>query len=276
MTKRDNELEDVEIKLFLEGVYQRYGYDFRDYAPASLKRRIRKAMQDEGLETVSALQGKVLRDPAAMQRFLLTISIDVTAMFRDPGCYRAIREKVAPALRTYPFIRIWHAGCATGEEVYSLAIVLEEEGLLDKARIYATDMSQAALVKAKEGIFPLEAMQDYTANYLAAGGAHEFSEYYAAHYGNARFRPELQRSVVWAQHNLVTDASFNEFHLICCRNVLIYFNKSLSEHVHALLYESLPVLGFLVLGSKESLRFTPLEDCYETVDAKEKIYRKIK
>ncbi len=270
------ELESIETQLLLEGVYQRYGYDFRDYAPASLKRRIRLCMQKENLSTVSALLDKLLHDPACMERFLLALSIGVTAMFRDPEFYRAFCATVVPLLRALPFVRIWHAGCASGEEVYSLAILLHEEGLYDKAKIYATDMNEVLLQQAREGIFPLKTMQGYTDNYIRAGGKRSFSEYYTARYENALFRPNLKTNLIWAAHNLVTDASFNEFHVILCRNVMIYFNKALQDRVHHLLYDSLMPQGVLGLGSKESLKFTPYEDRFEELDGREKLYRRIK
>lgn len=270
------ELEEIEIQLLLEGVFRHYGFDFRDYAPASLKRRIRRGIQEENLRTVSGFQEKVLHDPACMERFLLALSINVTAMFRDPGFYLAFREKVAPLLRTYPFVRIWHAGCSTGEEVYSMAILLQEEGLYNRTRIYATDMNEVVLKKAKDGIFPLGAMREYTQNYLKAGGARSFSEYYTARYEHAIFQPSLQKNIVWSQHNLATDSSFNEFNVVVCRNVMIYFNKSLQERVHRLLYESLILFGVLGLGSKESIRFTPCETRYEELDRREKLYRKVR
>ena len=276
MKTNDPELEDIELRLLMEGVYQRYGHDFRDYAPASLKRRAWKCVRDEGLQTISALQEKVLHDPSCMARFLDALTIDVTAMFRDPGFYRAFRQKVAPLLRAYPYFRVWHAGCATGEEVYSMAILLEEEGLYHKAKIYATDMNDRVLQIAKSGIFSLKNMKDYTRNYQEAGGKGDFSDYYTARYDNALFRPTLQRNIVWAQHNLVTDASFNEFQVILCRNVMIYFNQSLQARVHNLLYESLAISGLLVLGSKESLRFTSHEREYEELDGREKIYRRVR
>ncbi|MDE3090325.1 MAG: protein-glutamate O-methyltransferase CheR [Chloroflexota bacterium] len=264
------------MHLLLEGIYQQYGYDFRDYAPASLKRRIVKCMRDEKLKSVSAFQDRVLHDPAVMERLLFTISVDVTAMFRDPSFYSAFRKKLVPLLRTYPFVRIWHAGCSTGAEVYSMAILLEEEGLYDKCLLYATDMNDAVLQKGKAGIFPLSAMQEYTDNYIKAGGARAFSEYYTAKYDNALFKPALQKNIVWAQHNLVTDASFNEFQVILCRNVMIYFNQSLQNRVHKLLYDSLAIGGILGLGSKESLTFTPHERDYEVVDERGKLWRKVK
>jgi chemotaxis protein methyltransferase CheR len=270
------ELEDIEIRLLLEGIFQQYGWDLRDYAPASLKRRILKCVGEEKLKTVSALQDKVLHEAAAMRRLLDTISVDVTSMFRDPGFYLVFRQKVVPLLRGYSFVRIWHAGCATGEEVYSMAILLHEEGLSDKTRIYATDMNESLLEKSQEGIFPLGAMKEYTDNYIRAGGTGSFSDYYTAKYENVKFRPALTKNVVWARHNLATDASFNEFHVIVCRNVMIYFNESLQKRVHDLLYESLITGGVLGLGSKESITFTSHEKDYETLDERAKLYRKIK
>jgi chemotaxis protein methyltransferase CheR len=225
---------------------------------------------------VSALQERVLHDPAAMERLLLDLSITVTAMFRDPGFYAAFRRDVVPLLRTYPFIRIWHAGCSTGEEVYSMAILLQEEGLYDRARIYATDINEGVLQRAKSGIFPLDRMQEYTENYIHAGGTQSFSEYYTAMYDGARFAPALLKNVVFSQHNLVTDRSFSEFNAILCRNVLIYFDKALQTRVHGLFYDSLAMFGVLALGSKETMRFSKYESCFEPVVSSEKIYRKVK
>jgi chemotaxis protein methyltransferase CheR len=269
------DVEKIEIELLLEGVYRHYGFDFRSYAYSSLKRRLWKRIEHEGLTTISELQQRVLHDPGVMERLLLDLSINVTAMFRDPGFYRAFRETVVPLLRTYPYIRIWHAGCSTGEEVYSMAILLREEGLLERARIYATDLNEVVLERARAGIFPLDKMQEYTQNYLAAGGTSSFSEYYTAMYDGARFDPSLTRNVVFSQHNLVTDGSFAEFNVIVCRNVMIYFDRELQNRVHELFYESLANFGVLVLGSKETLRFSRLEDRYETLDPREKIYRRI-
>ncbi len=270
-----NELEEIEIQLLLEGVYRYYGFDFRDYAIASLRRRIWNAVRAEKLATISALQEKVLHDPECMERFLMGLSVNVTAMFRDPGFYVAFREKAVPLLRTYPFIRIWHAGCSTGEEVYSMAILLAEEGLYDRCRIYATDMNEAVVRQAKAGIFPLDLMQEYTQLYLQAGGKSAFSNYYTAAYNNAIFRSSLKANIVFSHHNLVTDASFNEFNVILCRNVLIYFNQVLQEQVHKLLYESLRMFGVLGLGRQETLKLTPFEHCYEELDAQEKLYRRV-
>jgi chemotaxis protein methyltransferase CheR len=272
----DRDLERIEIELLLEGIFQRYGFDFRDYAHSSLRRRIWKRIEAERLTTVSALQARVLHDPAALDRMLLDLSVNVTAMFRDPQFYKAFREKVVPMLRTYPFIRVWHAGCSTGEEVYSMAIILHEEGLLDRSRIYATDINEAVLRHARGGIFPLNRMQEYTENYIRAGGKRSFSEYYTAKYDGALFSPLLTRNVVFSQHNLVTDQSFSEFNVIFCRNVLIYFDRNLQHRVHKLFYESLVRFGVLALGSKESLRFSDFEDCYERIDVREKLYKKIR
>jgi chemotaxis protein methyltransferase CheR len=270
------DLERIEIQLLLEGIYRHYGFDFRAYAYASLRRRIWKRIDAEHLTSISALQDRVLHDPSLMEKLLLDLSINVTAMFRDPAFYVAFRRDLVPALRTYPFIRIWHAGCSTGEEAYSMAILLEEEDLYDRARLYATDINEVVIQKAKEGIFPLDRMQEYTQNYLRAGGTRSFSEYYTAMYDGALFAPRLMRNIVFSQHNLVTDRSFAECNVILCRNVLIYFDRTLQQRVHKLFHESLPVYGYIGLGSKESLRFTGFEDNYEQVDRREKIYRKIK
>jgi chemotaxis protein methyltransferase CheR len=269
------ELERLEVELLLEGVFRHYGFDFRTYAYASLRRRLWKRIQAEGLETISALQQLVLHDAEAMERLLMDLSVNVTAMFRDPSFYASFRERVVPLLRTYPFIRIWHAGCSTGEEVYSMAILLNEEGLYERARIYATDINDSVLQTARSGIFPLEKMQEYTQNYLRAGGTRSFSEYYTAAYEAALFSPALREHVVFAQHNLVTDRSFGEFNVILCRNVMIYFDRTLQARVHELFYHSLPVYGMLALGSKESLRLSRFEECYEEIDGREKIYRKV-
>jgi chemotaxis protein methyltransferase CheR len=269
-------LERIEIELLLEAIYRQHGFDFRSYAYASLKRRLWKHIEAHGLRTISGLQQQVLHDPAAMEGLLMDLSVSVTSMFRDPNFYKAFRLQVVPLLRTYPFIRVWHAGCATGEEVYSMAILLQEEGLYDRARIYATDINEALLETARNRIYPIDKMQEYTQNYLRAGGTRSFSEYYTAAYGGALFAPALSRNVVFAQHNLVTDRSFSEFNVILCRNVMIYFDRQLQSRVHQLFYDSLPVYGILALGNKESLRFSPVEDCYEELNVREKIYRKVR
>jgi chemotaxis protein methyltransferase CheR len=270
------ELEELEIELLLEAVHRRYGFDFRGYAPASLKRRLWRRIRAEKLGTVSALQERILHDPLVMERLLLDLSVNVTAMFRDPTFYAALRAKVVPLLRTYPFTRIWIAGCSTGEEVYSLAILLSEEGLYERARIYATDINEVVLERAKTGVFPVDKMQEYTENYIKAGGDRSFSEYYVARYEGALFSRALLDNVVFAQHNLVSDRAFNEFNLILCRNVMIYFDRALQNRVHELFYESLETFGVLGLGHKEAMSFTPFEDRFEELDANERLYRKIR
>jgi chemotaxis protein methyltransferase CheR len=273
--KRDG-VDEIELALLLEGVYRRYGFDFREYAPASLRRRIWRRAHAEGLTTISALQDRLLHDPTCMERLLLDLSINVTAMFRDPSFYVSFRRQVVPLLRTYPFTRIWVAGCSTGEEVYSLAILLQEEGLYERTRVYATDINESVLDRARAGVFPLEKMREYTQNYIKAGGTRAFSEYYLAKYDGAQFQRSLVDNVVFAQHNLVSDRSFNEFNVIVCRNVMIYFDRALQDHVHRLFYESLTMFGVLVLGAKESIRFSPYDDCYEDLDATERVYKKVR
>ena len=270
------DLERIEIELLLEGIFRHYGFDFRSYAYASIRRRLWRRIEAEGLSTISGLQDRLLHEPALMERLLLDLSINVTAMFRDPSFYLTFRQKVVPLLRTYPFIRIWHAGCSTGEEVYSMAILLEEEGLYERARIYATDINEVVVHRARAGIFPLERMQEYTENYIRAGGTRSFSEYYTAKYDGALFSPALQRNVVFSQHNLVTDRSFAEFNVILCRNVLIYFDRALQTRVHGLFYDSLVHLGILALGSKETLRLSDFEGEYEELSSADRIYRKVR
>jgi chemotaxis protein methyltransferase CheR len=233
-------------------------------------------VQAEHAGTIAGLLERVLHDPLVMERLLLDLSINVTSMFRDPTFYAAFREKVAPMLHTYPFTRIWVAGCSTGEEVYSLAILLQEEGLYERTRIYATDINEAVLDRARAGVFPLEKMQEYTENYLRAGGKRSFSQYYLAKYEGALFERSLTENVVWAPHNLVQDRAFNTFNVILCRNVMIYFDRALQTRVHELFHESLERFGILALGHKESIRFTGFEDRYEELDAQEKIYRRVR
>jgi len=268
------ELERIEIELLLEGIYRHYGFDFRNYTFSSIRRRIWHRIRAERLQTVSGLQERVLHDSRTMEKLFADFSINVTEMFRDPEFFLAFRERVVPVLREQPYIRIWHAGCSTGEEVYSMAILLQEEGLYKKTRIYATDMNEHVLKRAKQGMFPLERMQNYTKNYLRAGGRKAFSEYYTATHDGVQFHPSLAENVVFAQHNLVTDRSFNEFHAIICRNVLIYFDKTLQNRVHRLFYDSLSRQGVLGLGNREGVAFTDYADCYEEIDSAEKLYRK--
>lgn len=272
----DAELEDIEIDVLLEAVYRHYGFDFRQYARASLRRRLRRRADLERLNSLTGLQERLMHDSVCMERLLLDLSINVTAMFRDPSFYQAFRAKVGPLLNTYPFLRIWNAGCSTGEETYSLAIMLTEMGLYDRSRIYATDINESVLARAREGVFPLEKMREYTENYVAAGGERSFSEYYRTAYDGARFSPSLSRNVVFALHNLAADRSFNEFHVIVCRNVLIYFDPPLQHRVHTLFHDSLIHLGVLGLGPKESVNFTPHEGDYEPLDRQERLYRKIR
>jgi chemotaxis protein methyltransferase CheR len=272
----DTDGESLEIRLLLEALYERYGVDFRNYAHSSLKRRILRRVMEENSGTISGLQKLVFGDEACMDRLLTALTVHVTAMFRDPGFYLALRGQVLPVLRTYPFLRFWVAGCSTGEEVYSLAVLLHEEGLYSRCRIYATDLRETVLDRARAGIFPLSVMRDYTLNYQQAGGRCAFAEYYTAGQESVVFRPFLKENVVFATHNLVSDASFNEFHAIFCRNVMIYFNRPLQEQVHRLFCESLVTLGYLGLGRSESVRFSGCEDQYEAVSARERIYRKIK
>src|SRR6195256_6875609 len=271
----ERDLEQLELELLLEAVYRRYGLDFREYAPASLKRRLWRRMNAEGLATVTQLHDRLLAEPPCMEALLVDLSINVTSMFRDPSFYVAFREKVVPMLHTYPFTRIWCAGCSTGEEVYSLAILLHEEGLYEKTRIYATDINEHVLQTAREGVFPLDRMRLYTQNYIRSGGKGDFSEYYIAAYDSVRFARSLTENVVFAQHNLAMDSGFNEFNAIVCRNVMIYFDKTLQNHVHGLFYESLATFGILSLGHKEAIGFTRFADRYEEIDSDERLYRKV-
>ena len=253
-TPDQEELEQLEVELLLEAVYRRYGFDFRQYAQASLKRRLYRRMTMERVSTLSQLQDRLLHEPGSMEGLLLDLSINVTSMFRDPTFYAAFREKVVPALHTYPFTRIWCAGCSTGEEVYSLAILLEEEGLYEHTRIYATDINENVLLTAREGVFPLDRMKQYTQNYLRGGGKRDFSTYYVAAYDGARFSRSLLENVVFAQHNLAMDSAFNEFNVILCRNVMIYFDRTLQERVHGLIFDGLDRHGDPPPACQESVR----------------------
>lgn len=269
-------LEQLERDLLLEGILRCYGYDFREYATGSLNRRIQQAMLNEGVDSITALLDRVLHDEACMENFVGTLAIHVTSMFRDPGFYLAMREKVVPLLRTYPFARIWIAGCASGEEVYSTAIILHEEGIYDRCRIYATDLSDAVVQRAQSGIFPLSSMKEYTHNYQLAGGKEEFSTYYTADHENAIFSQSLKQNLTFSQHSLTTDSSFNEFNMILCRNVMIYFSDTLQERVLKLLHDSLCMFGVLGLGKRESLLFTKIENQFEELDADERLFRRVK
>jgi chemotaxis protein methyltransferase CheR len=275
VTPPDESIEEVEIEALLGALERRYGYDFRNYARASLRRRIRATLEAEKLATVSSLQQLLLRDPTSMQRFIYRLSVHVTSMFRDAEFFRVFRSEVVPWLRTYPYLRIWHAGCATGEEVYSMAILLEEEGLYDRCRIYATDISDLLLQRAKRGIYTLDAIRRYTAAYHRAGGRRDFSSYYTADSENAVLHEKLRKNVVFSLHNLVSDGSFNEFNVVLCRNVLIYFDDPLRDRVLGLLDQSVVRGGFMAIGRKESLRFTPLQSRYSELRGEVRVYRRL-
>lgn len=268
--------EALEIELLLAGIARRYGYDFRGYSRASLMRRIRQAVRREGMSTISALQDRILHDPPTMARFVERVAVHTTSMFRDADVYKALRRDVIPLLRTYPFIRIWHAGCSSGEEVYSMAIMLYEEGLYDRCRLYATDLSDAVIERARKGIFSLPHLREHTTAYQKAGGTADFSSYYETDSKHGVIRQALRRNTIFSQHNLVCDGAFNEFHLIMCRNVMIYFDRDLRERVHGLLYGSLSKFGILSIGKKESLHFTPFEDRFEEMGEDLKIYRRVR
>jgi chemotaxis protein methyltransferase CheR len=270
----DRDLERLELDLLLEAIHQRYGYDFRGYARASLRRRLWRRADLEGLRSLSGLQERVLHDPHCMEQLLGDLSINVTAMFRDPGFHAALRDNVFPLVRTSPFIRIWVAGCSTGEEVVSLAIALREADLLQRTLIYATDMDADVLARARSGSFSIDKLRDYTRNYIEAGGSEAFSAYYTVSGDRVVFDPSLLADAVFAQHNLATDRSFNEFDLVVCRNVLIYFGRPLQDRVLNLFDESLSRRGMLALGRKETLRGTSLEDAFEPLVEAEKIYRR--
>ena len=271
---KETEIESIEMALFLEAIFERYGYDFRCYARASIERRIRQLLQKSGCNTISEMIPKLLHNESFLEQLLQWFSITVTEMFRDPLMYRCIREQVVPLLKTYPFIKIWHAGCATGEEAYSLAILLKEEGLLNKATIFATDFNDFALDKAKYGIYDLDNIKQFTRNYQQAGGTRSFSEYYHAHYESMAINQSLKRNITFANHNLVTDSVFGDMHLILCRNVLIYFDKELKNRVLNLFSDSLVRGGYLCLGSKESLQFSDVQDHFKAIDEKWRIYQK--
>ena len=268
-------LEEIEIKLLLEAISLRYGYDFRDYAVAPLRRSLSAGMSAEGVATISAYQDRLLHDESCMRRFLSTVGVSVTSMFREADTWRCLRQEVLPMLRTYPSLRIWSVGCATGEEVYSLAIALEEEGLYERSSIYATDMNEDALTIARVGSCTLERLRTYEHDYLRAGGHSSLSNFFTAAGRIGRLKRNLLRNVTWAQHNLVTDASFNDFHLIVCRNVLIYFRPALQQRAHHLFYESLVRSGFLALGQRESMIFAPESSRYQPVADGVSVFRRV-
>ena len=248
--------EEIEIRLLLEAIYSRYHYDFRSYSAASLRRRLQAAKQQMGAETLSALQERVLHEPKTFTRLLQFLTVGVSDMFRDPSFFRALREQVVPELRTYPSIRVWIAGCSTGEELYSFAILLREEGLLDRTTLYATDINPEALHKAEQGLYPIERLQAFTESHHLSGSKCSLSEHYTAAYGRAAFDRTLRKTVVFSDHSLATDSVFAEVQLVSCRNVLIYFDRSLQDRALGLMKDSLCRRGFLGLGSKESLLFS--------------------
>ena len=261
--------------MLLNDLLEEHGYDFTDYSRASLKRRINRILTIDKFPSFAELRYHLKGNGAYLQRFIEHITVNVTEMFRDPTFYKVLRERVLPLLATYPLIRIWHAGCATGEEVFSMAILLSELGLLNKSLLYATDINPTVLEKARKGIFPLTNMKQYSENYIQAGGKNDFSSYYTAQYDHAKFKEDLTKGMIYSTHNLVSDSSFNEFQLILCRNVLIYFDKYLQDRVLKLFDRSLETLGYLALGSRETLKFSAIKENFAAVEAKEKIWRKI-
>lgn len=269
----DNSISDSQVDILLNDLLENYGYDFTNYSKASIKRRINRLYSLDKFPSFAEFRFKLTRNPEYIKRFIEQITVNVTEMFRDPGFYRALRDQVLPHLGTYPFIRIWIAGCSTGEEAYSVAILLQESNLFHKSLIYATDLNPDVLEKARQGIFPLSQMKQYSENYNLSGGDSDFSTYYTANYGMARFNRNLQSKMIFSTHNLVSDHSFNEFQLILCRNVLIYFDKDLQAKVFTLFEESLENLGFLALGAKETLRFSPIAGRFKQLSS-EKIWRK--
>lgn len=267
-------IRDEELELLLNDVLDRYGYDFMQYSRASLKRRVNRLLTIDKFPSFAELRYRLLTEPDYVKRFVEELTVNVTEMFRDPAFYLTLRSQVLPTLAAKPFIRIWHAGCSTGEEVFSMAILLREMNLLHKALLYATDLNPDVLETARAGIFPLAPMKQYSENYRLSGGTLDFATYYTAQYGHVKFDAELIRRVVFSTHNLVSDGSFNEFDLILCRNVLIYFDKALQERVLTLFDSSLGPLGYLALGTKETIRFSSVQERYrQTVP--EKVWRKI-
>ncbi len=266
--------QDIELRLLIDAIYHKYHYDFRGYASASLKRRMASAMTRFGCATLSQLQDKLLHDAAVFPQLLDYLTVQVSEMFRDPQYYKALREEVVPLLRTYPSLKVWVAGCSAGEEAYSLAILLKEEGLLDRTLIYATDINTDALKRAEAGVYPLEQIALYTQNHQKSGGRSSLSDHYTAGYGRAVFDKSLRRQMVFSDHSLATDSVFAEVHLVSCRNVLIYFDRQLQDRAIGLFSEALVRKGFLGLGSKESLRFSQHRDDFDDFMADERIYQR--
>ena len=268
------DLLNIEIHLLMEAIFMQYGYDFRNYSKAHIRRRVLHRLGTSTLSSVSQLQDQILRSRDFFNEFLDDLSINVTEMFRDPEFYKSLREKIIPKLKTYAYFKIWHAGCSTGEEVYSLSILLKEEGLLDRCQVYATDFNRKVLEIAKEGVYQKSDIEQYEKNYSIAGGNKKLSNYYKSRYGSVIFDKDLSGKIVFADHNLVTDTVFADVNLILCRNVLIYFEKNLQDQVLGLFYDSLVPSGILCLGTKESIKFTRYEKLFEVIDEKQKIYKK--
>ncbi len=268
-------LKEEELDLLISELSDQYGYDFTNYARASLKRRVNRLLVIDRFPSFAELIYRVKTDPGYLTHVVQELTVNVTEMFRDPALFKMIREQVLPVLATHPFIRIWHAGCSTGEEVYSMAILLDEANLLHKSLLYATDLNPSVIENIRKGMFPISQMKEYSENYIASGGKKDFSQYYTAKYEWAKFDERLKSKMIVATHNLVSDRSFNEFQLIFCRNVLIYFDKTLQDKVLSLFDDSLETLGYLVLGAKENIRFSPLVNKYIQVQNKEKIWRKM-
>ncbi|SEM34756.1 CheR family methyltransferase [Chryseobacterium taichungense] len=267
-------IKDEEVEYLIKDVYDMYGYDFSEYSRASFKRRVNRICLIDRFTSFAELRYTILNDPEYLKRFIEEITVNVTEMFRDPLFFKAIREKILPQLGTYPLIRIWVAGCSTGEEAYSIAILLKEANLYHKSLIYGTDLNPSVLEKARSGVFPLQQMKLYSENYIASGGKKDFSDYYTANYDSVKFDKSLQEKLILSTHNLVSDSSFNSFQLIICRNVLIYFDRGLQERVFRLFDNSLENLGFLALGAKETLRFSKLDENYHQVDD-QRIWKKL-
>ena len=271
----NDQLEELETDLLLQAVYRYYGYDFRGYERSAVRRRIREVMLAGRVSTISRFQEKLLHEPALLERFLRAFSNTGLSMFSDPAFFKAFRMKVVPKLRTYPFIRIWYAGCSTGEDVYSMAILLQEDALYQRSRIYATDLSEAALKQARTGSFPKAAAEHYAANYRSAGGTRALTDYLRTKGNRLLIKPALKKNILFSEHNLATDGSFNEFQLIVCRDVLGNFNQGLRQRIDRLIYESLSRFGILSIGRSESLETMPYQDRYELLDEEGRFFQKL-
>lgn len=269
------DISDEDIELVLYDVVELYGYDFMNYSRASMRRRITRLIAKDRFSSFAEFRYRVRSDKSYFKRFVEEITVNVTEMFRDPMFYKALREQVLPTLAPLPVVRVWHAGCASGEEVYSMAIILHEAGLLKKSLLYATDINPSVLERVRHGVYPISQMKQYSENYIQSGGKHDFSSYYTAQYDSVKFDEMLAKRIVLATHNLVADRSFNEFQLILCRNVMIYFDKPFQDRVLHLFYDSLETLGYLALGSKETLKFTDIAKKFKQLENKEKIWRKV-